>query len=39
LETLGQELSRSTADLAEQLFQLELQGVVCAEPGMRWRLA
>lgn len=39
LDQLSRALGRSTAELAEQMFQLELQGVVRAEAGMRWRLA
>jgi len=39
LESLAHQLGRPTGSLAEELFQLELQGVVRAEPGMRWCLA
>lgn len=38
-QQLAQALGRSPAALAEQLVQLELQGLVVAEAGMRWRLA
>ena len=39
LPRLASQLGRSTSHLAEQLVQLELEGVLRAEPGMRWRLA
>ncbi len=39
LEQLAHCLGRSPAALAEQLVQLELEGVLKAEEGMRWRLA
>lgn len=39
LPQLAQGLGRSPAVLAEQLVQLELEGVLKAEAGMRWRLA
>ena len=39
LQQLAQGLGRSPAALAEQLVQLELEGVLKAEAGMRWRLA
>ena len=32
-------LNLSSARLTEQLLQLELQGVLVAEPGLYWRLA
>ena len=39
LPQLARELERSSTTLAQQLVQLELEGVLVAEPGMRWRLA
>ena len=39
LPQLAHALQRSSVALAEDLVQLELEGVVVAEPGMRWRLA
>ena len=39
LPRLASQLGRSSSQLAEQLVQLELEGVLTAEPGMRWRLA
>ena len=39
LQCLANRLARSPVDLAEQLVALELEGVLKAEPGMRWRLA
>ena len=39
LQHLAQGLGRSPAALAQQLVQLELEGVLKAEAGMRWRLA
>ena len=39
LQQLAQGLGRSPAALAQQLVQLELEGVLKAEAGMRWRLA
>ena len=39
LQQLAQGLGRPPAALAEQLVQLELEGVLKAEAGMRWRLA
>lgn len=39
LPGLTSQLGRSSAQLAEQLVQLELEGALTAEPGMRWRLA
>lgn len=38
LDRLARDLGRPTGVLAEQLLQLELQGLVKAEAGMRWRL-
>ncbi|MEC7381638.1 MAG: DNA-processing protein DprA [Cyanobacteriota bacterium] len=39
LEDLMTCLNLSSARLTEQLLQLELQGVLVAEPGLYWRLA
>ncbi|MFL0792118.1 MAG: DNA-processing protein DprA [Prochlorococcus sp.] len=39
IEELVSCLNRSPTCLAEHLLQLELQGVVVAEPGLRWRSA
>ena len=39
LEQLAIKLGRSPSQLSAQLVQLELDGVLTAEPGMRWRLA
>lgn len=39
MEDLVSSLNRSPSSLLEDLLQLELQGVVVAEPGLRWRSA
>ena len=39
LEDLMTGLNLSSARLTEQMLQLELQGVLVAEPGLHWRLA
>lgn len=39
LPRLASQLGRSSSQLAEQLLQLELEGILTPEPGMRWRLA
>ena len=39
LPALASQLNRRQDQLAMHLMDLELRGLVVAEPGMRWRLA